>query len=122
MTKDNDSNTFESQLESKVNDAKIVRKIVFIIVSSLILILVIGVVSGYFYIKSALGPVDQESTEEIEVEIPLGSSSTQIANTLEENGLIKNSTIFRFYVKFRNYSNFQAGEYTLSPSLTLDEI
>lgn len=121
MAKDNDS-TVESELEKKVKDAKIVRKIVMIILTSFILIFTIGIVSGYFYIKSALEPVDPSSEEKIHIEIPLGSSSTDIANTLEENGLIKNSKIFRFYLKFKNYSNFQAGEYTLSPSLTLNEI
>src|SRR5699024_2497799 len=33
-----------------------------------------------------------------------------------------NSRAFQFYVKFKNYSDFQAGEYNLSPSMTLDEI
>lgn len=122
MTKDNDSNTIESELQKKVSDAKVVRKIVFIILTSFILIFVVGIVSVYFYIKSALEPVDPDSKEKIEIEIPLGSSSTDIANILEKNGLIKNSKVFRFYLKFKNYSDFQAGEYTLTPSLTLDKI
>lgn len=120
--KDKDSQSYESELETKVNDAKIVRKFVFIILSSFIFLIAVGIASGYFYIKSALKPVDPDSKEEIVIEIPLGSTSTEIANTLEENGLIKNSKIFRFYLKFKNYSDFQAGEYTLTPSLTLNEI
>ena len=122
MAKDRESNELESTLQMKVNDAKIVRKVVFIILTSLTLILFIGIVSGYIYIKSALGPVNKNSEEEIQIEIPLGSSTTEIAHLLEENGLKKSSSVFRFYIKFKNYSDFQAGEYTLTPALHLNEI
>lgn len=122
MAKDKESNELESTLQMKANDAKIVRKIVLIILTSLTLIFIIGIVSGYFYLKSALEPVDANSNEEINIEIPLGSSTSEIAKILEENGVIKNSKVFRFYIKFKNYSDFQAGEYTLTPSLTLSEI
>ena len=120
--KEKESMKIENNLQQKANDAKIVRKIVFITLTSFIAIFTIGIISGYFYIKSALGAVDPDSDEQIEVEIPLGSSTTDIANILEEHGLIKNSDIFRMYIKFKNHTDFQAGEYVLSPSLTLDEI
>jgi|SRR5690625_86135 len=112
----------DEESHTEIEEAKIVRKIVFIIISSIILIVIIGGISSYFYISSALKPVDPKSDTEIEVEIPLGSSSTEIASILEENGVIKDERIFRFFIKFKNYSDFQAGEYTLSPSLTLQEI
>ncbi len=122
MTKDKESTDYESTIETRANDAKIVRKIVLIILSSFTLIFVIGIISGYFYIKSAIEPVDSGSKEKVEVEIPMGSSTTEIADILEDNGIIKNSKVFRFYIKFKNQADFQAGEYTLSPSLTLAEI
>src|SRR5699024_3464306 len=122
MTTDKEPTEHGSALQSKANDAKIVRKIVLIILSSFSLIFIIGIISGYFYIKSALEPVDAGSEEQVEIEIPLGSTSTEIANILEENGIIKNSNIFRFYIKFKNHSDFQAGDYTLSLSRSLEEI
>lgn len=122
MTIKKDTKSYEVDVETKQKEASIVRKIVFITLSLLIIILLIGIASGYFYIKSTLQPVDPDSKKEIEFEIPLGSSSSEIAQTLEENGLIKNSTIFKFYLKFKNKAEFQAGEYTLSPSLSFDEI
>jgi len=112
----------EDTMEQKVKDAKTVRKIVFITLTSLVIIFSIGIISGYFYINSAVGAVNADSEEVIAIEIPLGSSTNEIGQILEDNGLIKNSTIFRFYIKFRNHSNFQAGTYELSPSLTLEEI
>src|SRR5699024_8448623 len=71
---------------------------------------------------SALKPVDVNNTEEIELEVPLGSSSSDIATILEDNNIIKNAQIFKFFIKFKNVSNFQAGEYVLSPSMTIDEV
>src|SRR5699024_12574455 len=77
---------------------------------------------GYQYIKSALGPVDPESEENISISISLGSSILSIGKILEEEDIIKDARIFRFYTKFKNESDFQAGDYTFSQSLTLDEI
>ncbi|WP_088102589.1 endolytic transglycosylase MltG [Halalkalibacter urbisdiaboli] len=109
-------------LEERVSQAKVVRKIVFFCVIAIIIIGTIVLLSGYSYIKKALGPIDEESTEMIEVTIPIGSSSTQIGRILEESGLIKNGTLFRYYVRYKNESGFQAGDYALSPSMTMDEM
>lgn len=118
----NETSNKDKESFTQIEDAKVVRKIVFIIISSIILIMLIGGISSYLYISSALKPVDPKSEEKIEIEIPLGSSSSDIAKILEQNGIIKDQRIFRFYIKFKNYSGFQAGEYTLSPSLTLKDI
>src|SRR5690625_1191673 len=122
MSKKRKTSTYRENLRIKGEDARIVRRIVFFIF--LVFLIVIGIVGykAYDYVKSALQPMDPLSEENVEIEIPMGSSSSTIANILEENGLIKDSRIFRFYVKFKNVSDFQAGDYTLSPSLTLDEI
>lgn len=122
MSKKKDSGSFKDNLITRSQEASTVRKIVLIILVALFLILVIGAISGYLYVKSALEPVDAESEEEITVEIPIGSSSSGIATILEENGIIKDGKIFRFYVKFKNESDFQAGEYTFTPAMTFDEI
>ncbi|MGM8364664.1 endolytic transglycosylase MltG [Virgibacillus sp. W0181] len=113
---------YKNNLAARSEEAKTVRKIVAIIILSLVLIIVIGGISGYMYIKSSLAPVNPESTEEQSIEIPLGSSTSNIANILEENGIIKDGRVFRFYIKFKNESDFQAGEYTLSPALSINEI
>lgn len=121
MDKEKTTNDYESQLQMRAKDAKIVRKIVFFTISFLLLFFVITGFLGYSYIKSALGAVDPESKEQVEVEIPLGSSSSEIAKILEEHNIIKDGRIFRLYIKFKNEVNFQAGNYTLSPSMTLKE-
>lgn len=112
----------QDKQESKQNEASIVRKIVFRTISILSILFLIGIISVFFYIKSATGPVDKESDQEIDITIPMGSSSSDIAAILEKNNLIKNSTIFKFYLKFKNTVDFQAGEYTLSQNLDFDQI
>ncbi|GAA0442777.1 endolytic transglycosylase MltG [Lentibacillus halophilus] len=107
---------------TKRDDAGIVRRIAAFIIIAFILIFIICGISGLWYIKSALEPVDPESDKDVSVDIPLGSSTSDIASLLEEKGIIKNSTIFRFYLKFKNESEFQAGDYTLSPSMEIDEL
>ncbi len=122
MSKGKFKKLFKENRNARGEEAHTVRKIVFIILIVFILLFAIGGVAGYSYVKSALEPVDENSEEKIEVEIPIGSSTSTIAGILEENGIIKNDLIFRFYIKFKNESDFQAGNYTFSPSMTIDEI
>lgn len=122
MSKKKKRGSYKDNLISRSEEARTVRKIVAIVIISLLTILVIGGVSGYLYISSALEPVDPESDEEITVEIPIGSSSSAIGQILEDNGLIKDSRIFRFYATFNNTTDFQAGEYTFMPSMAIDEL
>lgn len=109
-------------MQKRGEEAKQVRKIVFIILVSLSLLIIISGISGYLYIKSALNPVDPDSDETIRVEIPIGSSTLDIAQILEDHGVIKNARIFAIYSKFTGSSNFQAGEYAFTPSITIDEL
>lgn len=112
---------FEKMKERK-GEVKTVRKIVGII--ALVVLIVIAIVgyAGYNYVTSALEPVDPESNKKIEVEIPMGSGITLISSILEEKGIIQDARIFKYYTKFKNESDFQAGNYSLTQSMTLDEI
>ncbi|WP_085991828.1 endolytic transglycosylase MltG [Oceanobacillus senegalensis] len=122
MSKKRNKEGFKDNLIKRSKEAKKVRKIVSIIILSILVIFMISVTAGFLYIQSALKPVDPSSDENIHVEIPLGSSTSTIANILEKNGIIKNAIIYQFYIKFNNESDFQAGNYTFSPSMTLNEI
>jgi UPF0755 protein len=110
------------KLLEQQKEASIARRIVTII-TVIILIVAGGTIGGgYFYISSALKPVEPESKTVKEIEIPIGSSVTGISQILEENGIIKNAKVFKYYVKFKNESGFMAGEYKLSPSMTIPTI
>ena len=90
----------------------------------IIFIVAIGVLvfAGYRYVDNGLSPVDPDSEEVVEVVIPSGSTRRDIAIILEENDLINSSLVFDFYVRFSERSNFQAGTYLISPSMSVEEI
>jgi UPF0755 protein len=120
--KKNIKETLMKKLLERQEEAKVIRKIVGLIILSLFIIIGGTAVGGYLYINSALKPVNPDDTKPVKVEIPIGSGVTSIGNALEENGIVKNGTVFKYYVKFNNESGFQAGSYDLTPSMTLNEI
>ncbi|TVP92434.1 endolytic transglycosylase MltG [Alkalibacterium sp.] len=99
-----------------------VRKIVLSIVSILIILVIILVVSGYHYYTTSLEPLEPESNEDVPVEIPIGSSRTDIARILEENNIIRSAFVFNYHLRFTGEEGFQAGYYLFSPSMSTDEI
>lgn len=110
------------RMREKKKEVKIVRKIVFRIVLAFVAIGLIGGLIMYNYISKGLKAYDPKSEEIIEVEIPIGSGLSNIAAILEEEGVVKNARLFKYYVKFNNESKFQAGTYELSKAMTPDEI
>jgi UPF0755 protein len=113
---------FKEKLLEKHREAKLVRRIVLIVTLVIFILLGSGITFGYLYIKSALQPFDPTNKEPIDVTIPIGSSSRKIAAILEENNIIKDDKVFRYYVKFKNESGFMAGDYKLNQSMTFKEI
>lgn len=90
---------------------------------SILVLLALGTAAGLgLFIASALQPV-AASDQEVRVSIPQGSSSVQIAEELKTKGLIKNSSIFTYYLKWKKQgSKFQAGEYAMKPGMAFDEM
>jgi UPF0755 protein len=96
----------------------------FLIVVISLALVAVAVVIGYNYVNNHyLTPVDANSTQKITVEIKKGSSVTTIAELLYKSGLIKNKTVFKFYVDFSDMtSKLKAGTFTLSKDMTMDDI
>lgn len=108
--------------ELRKKEARTVRKVVTI---TAIAFLCIGLLISailYFYVKGGLKAYDAKDDSEITVEIPIGSGLTLISKKLEEAGVIKDARIFKYYAKFNNESQFQAGTYQLTKSMTPDEL
>ena len=62
------------------------------------------------------------SEETKEVTIASGSSSSLIAEQLEQEGLIRSKTFFLIYLKIFQVNDLKAGVYTLSPSMNVETI
>ncbi|GAB6256280.1 MULTISPECIES: endolytic transglycosylase MltG [Peribacillus] len=110
------------KLLEQQGEAKLVRKIIMITIASLIVLIGIVGLVGFLYINSAMKPVDPDDDTIKKVKIPIGSSVNGISTLLEEQGIIKDARVFKYYIKFRNESGFQAGEYKLSPSMPIEDI
>ncbi|MBJ8349757.1 endolytic transglycosylase MltG [Streptococcus sp. CSL7508-lung] len=101
---------------------KIANQISLLLGTLILVLLLATAFFGYRYVTSAIEPLDRNSTEFIQVEIPEGSGNKLIGQVLEQSGVIKNGMIFNYYTKFRNYGNFQSGYYNFQKSMSLDEI
>ncbi|MFD0698874.1 endolytic transglycosylase MltG [Paenibacillus sp. GCM10027628] len=109
-------------LNEAVKPKRSKRKLILLIIGLLMLV-IIGAVSGIgLYIANALQPMPA-SEQEARVSVPQGAGSVAIAKELEAKGLIKNSSIFTYYLKLKKQgSRFQAGEYSMKPGMTFDQM
>ena len=89
------------------------------------MIVVIGVLYGVWnkVYDEFLAPADMESQQEIGFTVESGQSLSSVANRLEEAGLIRNHTVFKYYCDFAGMGQkIQVGSYVLKPSMTMSEI
>ena len=96
---------------------------VFIVLVSLLILF--GLFSHLWNRFSAeyIDPVDETSTEEFVFVIDSGSSLTRVANNLQSAGLIRSSSVFKYYCDFLGMGQkIQAGTYAISPSIRLNEL
>jgi len=92
---------------------------VFFILLALLVAAAVAIRQYYF---AQLRPVST-SQEVILLPIETGTASVQIADQLEQKGLIRNSTIFQWYIRTENVRDkLQAGTYALRPSMSVPEI
>ena len=94
------------------------KNLILGIIGSILVVIIIGLI----WYSSSISPISRKNQEEIEVTIPLGSTSSDIASILKENDIIKSKLAFKIYVKMNKASDFQAGTYYLKQSMNLKEI
>ncbi|HBO65053.1 TPA: endolytic transglycosylase MltG [Candidatus Saccharibacteria bacterium] len=99
-------------------------KITIIALAGLVGLGVVALAGLFWWYTAQLAPVNPDATEElVVVEVVSGSSPSQIAQTLEESGVIRSQTAFLWYTRFERVQNaLQAGTYRLSPSESTQEI
>lgn len=79
-------------------------------------------ISCFIYYQYNISPTDKSSKANIEVVIPEGMSTTNIAKTLYDKGLIKNEFFFKVYLKLNKVSSLKASTYILTKSMSMKEI
>lgn len=102
---------------------KIISKTIFIIVIAVALFF-----GGKFAFKLGYeimgkSTISEENSKIIEVDIPQGASTSQIAKILKENKLISSALFFRVEAKMSgNDGKFQFGKFKLNNSMSTEEI
>ena len=68
-------------------------------------------------------PVDAADASEVAFEITSGQSLNRVASNLEDAGLIRNKTVFKYYCDFAGMGQkIQVGDYLLRKDMTITEI
>ena len=88
-----------------------------------VIILGLGVTVWNRVYENYLSPADKNDLTEIPFEVSSGQSLTRVARNLEEAGLIRSGTFFKYYCDFAGMGQkIQIGAYRLNRGMTMAEI
>jgi len=90
-----------------------------------IIIMLLIVLTFFYSIIQLMEPVavSADVADIVRVEIPKGSTTTQIGRILKDNGLIKNSVLFRILTNIKGYEGtYMAGTYILTNDMDINRI
>ncbi len=97
---------------------RVLRAVLALVVLVVIGFLLVTGVRGWF--SSQLDPSGPQG-EALTLTVPAGATTGDIAQQLEDEGVVPNSTFFRYYADWKGYGNFQAGEYQMNLNSSADE-
>lgn len=119
-SEETDDSTKKSKKKRKKKGNGVVKSIVWI---ASILIISVSIAGIGIYGGADLMGVGFDRGEKVTIEIEMGSSATQISETLEETGAVKLPFLFRLYAKYKGYdSQFKYGVYTFRTDAGYDRI
>jgi len=88
-----------------------------------ILLVLVLVMSALIYLNGLGQPLDPDNKEYVSVTIPMGTATQFIGTILEDQGVIQKAERFKWYARIHGYNGkLEAGDYLLSPSMTMGEI
>lgn len=95
------------------------RAIIVLLV--LMLVAVIGV-GGYVFRLDSLALTPGAPGEDVEFEVPKGANARSVGSLLEKNGLIPDTTVFRYVVWKRGGLKLKAGKFSIQRPITPMEL
>ena len=73
--------------------------------------------------RTYFAAIDARDGAEITFQVKSGASLTRVANDLEDAGLIRSSSVFKYYADFLGYGQkIQSGDYVLTKAMSLPQI
>jgi UPF0755 protein len=107
----------EPDKEPKTHQRPSKKRLIAMIVGIGLALLVILAAAGLMWYNKQLTAVDPSNDEKVKVTIEQGAGVPDIAQTLKDNQLIRNTTVFEWYVRQQGKtSQLQSGSYRLSQS------
>jgi UPF0755 protein len=90
-------------------DRGVGRKLVAVLLA---VVLLVGAVVGYgwLWLDARLNPATDTSSA-LTFVVPKDAGLNSVARTLEEQGIVADATVFRYYAKYKNLDGIQAGTY-----------
>ena len=99
------------------------RRTILFVVGIFVTLILSTIISGLIWYQAQLSPVGTDISQLEKVTIVSGSTPDQIAKQLKSQSIIRNSTVFRIYLRLSGNNNkLQAGTYRLSPAETVPQI
>ncbi len=96
---------------------------VLVALTALVLLFGLGSMAYSTIDDKYLSPVDANDQTEIPFTVTGGQSLTRVANNLEDAGIIKNRSVFKYYCDFVGLGQkIQAGDYQLNKSMNIFQI
>jgi UPF0755 protein len=89
-------------------ESSLARRVLWVLGGVVLFFALLTAVGGW-WVMSQVNP--SGTGEGISVTVPPGSTTAQIANLLEREGVITNATVFQYYVKWQDSGPFEAGVY-----------
>jgi UPF0755 protein len=88
-----------------------------------ILILIVAIIVGLIWWEYGMSPASINNKQSFSFVIKKGSGLKEIAGKLKDAGLIRNRIVFFLYTRLGKFEGkIQAGEFSLSPSMSVSEI
>lgn len=110
MVRKSKQNHKDRKTEAKREDSlanKIVKRL-FIGIIGLVVLLGLIVMFNVF-----VGGFGKSNDEAIAIEVPTGSTTKDVATTLEEKDIISNASLFKLYLRLTGNTDIQAGHYEI---------
>ncbi len=99
-------------------ESRIPRWLVALIV---VVVVVVGIVgASMWWYRNQVDPPGGPGAQ-VEVQIPEGSTTSDVGSILDDEGVISSATIFNFYVGGKDLTSVQAGSYTFRANSSFDE-
>ncbi|MGF6375561.1 UPF0755 protein [Clostridiales Family XIII bacterium PM5-7] len=93
------------------------------IIIAIVAIVVLAIGAGFFYLNSLDKAFDPNQKDTKIITVESGSTTGDIGTLLETEELIDSASSFKLFSKFKGYDGkYQAGTYSISPSMKLSEI